>query len=208
MKAKVIIAQILLALLLTGCVTVDVEAPVQTNPQQIEPIKVEPMRRQTQKPQPITRKLMSEDQKALEFMQSDLGEWIASYCYNQGISPYVIFAIAERESNFNADQMGDNGESYGLMQVQPKWCKDKMQQLKADNLLDPRQCVKVAVAILLEYADIDGEENELYYVLMAYNGGEYYARHANNISEYALEVADRAAELTQIYEGGASNWSE
>ena len=148
----------------------------------------------------ISAKYNIADKKAMDFMKSDTGAWIIDYSYSQGIDPYLIFAIAERESGFRADLIGDHGESYGLMQVQPKWSRERMKRLGVKNLLDPKGCVKIAIDILLEYAE---DNNDLYYVLMAYNGGPAYSKryYETSPSDYALKVTERAAVLTEMYEG-------
>lgn len=141
----------------------------------------------------------TEDKKALKFMKSELGRWIINYSYSRGIDPYLIFAIAERESDLNPDAVGDRGDSIGLMQIQPRWSRERMKRLRATNLKNPKDCVKVAIDILLEYRK---EDNDLYFVLMAYNGGMGYAkRNKNNTSDYALKVSDRAVILCRLYEG-------
>lgn len=74
-----------------------------------------------------------------------------------------------------------------------------MKRLRATNLKNPKDCVKVAIDILLEYRK---EDNDLYFVLMAYNGGMGYAkRNKKNPSDYALKVSDRAVILCRLYEG-------
>lgn len=127
-------------------------------------------------------KLKAADKKAVDFMNSSLGEWIIEYSGSKDIDPFLIFAIAERESGLNPNAVGDNGASIGLTQIQP------------------RGCVKVAIDILLEYKEKD---SDLYFVLMAYNGGVAYAkRHINTPSDYAVKVSERAVELNRLYEVG------
>jgi hypothetical protein len=142
------------------------------------------------------------DAAALKFMQEDFGQWVISYAYGNDIDPYLIFAIMEHESDFKADAMGDNGESYGLMQVQKKWHAERMEKLGVTDLLDPQGNVKVGIDILQEYA---GRNSDLYYVLMAYNGGEAYAKkyYETSPSAYAVEITERAAQLCEIYEEAA-----
>ena len=73
-----------------------------------------------------------------------------------------------------------------------------MKRLGVDDLREPRGCVKVAIDILLEYKEKD---SDLYFVLMAYNGGVAYAkRNINTPSDYALKVSERAVELSRLYE--------
>jgi hypothetical protein len=158
---------------------------------------------QKEKPQtvkPKKAKLKAADKKAVDFINSSLGEWIIEYSRSKEIDPFLIFAIAERESGLNPNAVGDNGASIGLMQIQPRWSKERMKRLGVDDLGEPKGCVKVAVDILLEYK---GKDSDLYFVLMAYNGGMAYAkRNISTPSDYAVKVSERAVELNRLYEVG------
>lgn len=170
-------------------------------PKKINRVKIDLPAAVVEIPEPPKRKAETpEDKRALKFMQSDLGEWIVNYSYGEGIDPFLIFAMAERESNFKPDCVGDKGASIGLMQVQPKWNRERMEKLEVKDLKDPKDCVRVAIDILLEYA---GRNSDLFYVLMAYNGGESYAKkyYETSPSDYAKEITERAAILCEIYEG-------
>lgn len=128
-------------------------------------------------------------------MPQELQMWIIDYCNEKHISPYLIMAMCERESQYNASAVGDNGRSFGLMQIQPKWHQDRMDKLGCDNLLDPRQNIMVGIDILL---DLFSRCDDVAWVLMAYNGGEAYANRnydAGNISEYARYIMARAEEM-------------
>ena len=107
-----------------------------------------------------------------------------------GIDPAILFAIAQRESNYRADAVGDSGGSVGLMQVQPYWHSERMERLGCTNLLDPFQNVTVAVDYLVEmltwYSTIDK-------ALVAYNSGSYNG----TITEYAYSVMNIAEEVRQ-----------
>ena len=147
---------------------------------------------------PKKAKLKAADKKAVDFMNSSLGEWILEYSASKNIDPFLILAIAERESGLNPNAVGDNGASLGLMQIQPRWSRERMKRLGVDDLREPRGCVKVAIDILLEYKEKD---SDLYFVLMAYNGGVAYAKRSiNTPSDYALKVSERAVELSRLYE--------
>lgn len=147
---------------------------------------------------PKKAKLKAADKKAVDFMNSSLGEWIMEYSESKDIDPFLIFAIAERESGLNPNAVGDNGASIGLMQIQPRWSRERMKRLGVADLKEPRGCVKVAVDILLGYKEKD---SDLYFGLMAYNGGMAYAkRNINTPSDYALKVSERAVELNRLYE--------
>lgn len=128
-------------------------------------------------------------------LDEELQIWVFDYCKDKHISPYLIFAVCERESNYNADAVGDRGNSLGIMQIQPKWHQERMDRLGCTDLLDARQNIIVGIDYLLELAE---KNEDIGWVLMAYNGGVAYAnRHYNagNISEYAEYIMARAEEL-------------
>ena len=88
------------------------------------------------------------------------------YGKQYGISPKLLKAIAKVESGEQPGLVGDDGESIGLFQIQPKW---HAQRLKAgESLLDPEVNTRIACEILTELMDKYGTLDE---VLTAYNCG-------------------------------------
>ncbi|MBK5898636.1 transglycosylase SLT domain-containing protein [Catonella massiliensis] len=194
MNLRVIALLIILSLTIRG-------KPIEES---IQAVKISPVmpdkakQAKVKRAKPKKAKLKAADKKAVDFMNSSLGEWIIEYSASKGIDPFLILAIAERESGLNPNAVGDNGASIGLMQIQPRWSWGRMKMLGVDDLREPRGCVKVAIDILLEYKEKD---SDLYFVLMACNGGVAYAkRNINTPSDYALKVSERAAELSRLYE--------
>lgn len=106
-----------------------------------------------------------------------------------GIDPAIIMAMAYRESGFNAEAIGDGGDSYGLLQIQPRWHYARMERLGCTDLLDPFQNVTVAVDYLAE--QIDRYDGDVAKALVAYNQGHF----KETITDYALAVLDMAEEL-------------
>jgi soluble lytic murein transglycosylase-like protein len=106
-----------------------------------------------------------------------------------GIDPAIIIAMARKESNYRANAMGDGGNSYGLLQVQLKWHRKRMQKLGCTDLLDPYQNVTVAVDYLAEQIDRYGGSLEK--GLTAYNRGHY----AGKVTKYATSVIAMAERL-------------
>ena len=99
--------------------------------------------------------------------------------------------MIERESDFDASDIGDNGNSLGLMQIQPKWHLEKMIQMGYTDLFDPIQNVKVGISIL---GELKLQYNDIGLALTAYNSGK-----ANKgITEYAIAVMARANELAEV----------
>lgn len=128
-------------------------------------------------------------------LEDDLQTYIFEQAEERDVDPAIVIAIIKRESNFDILAVGDEGNSLGLMQIQPKWSVDRMKELECDNLLDPYQNVKVGIDIL---ADLMEEEEALEWVLMAYNGGNSYAdrlAREGRVSEYAKDVIKMSEEL-------------
>lgn len=130
-------------------------------------------------------------------LEKDLQLFIADLCEEVNIDPELVLAMIEQESQWDAAAVGDNGRSFGLMQVQERWHKDRMNRLGCDDLLNPYENVVVGIDILAEKLakyDTTGE------ALTAYNAGDagaynlYFSKgiYAN---DYAKEVMARAEEL-------------
>ena len=83
-----------------------------------------------------------------------------------GISPKLIKAIIEVESGGDANAVGDDGNSVGLMQIQPKWHAQRLKE--GESLLDPRVNVRVGCEILSEIMNKYGTLDE---ALTVYNAG-------------------------------------
>lgn len=99
-------------------------------------------------------------------------DYMANICREYGVELPLVLAVIAIESNFEADLVADNGQSYGLMQIQPQWHRERMERLGVTDLLDPAQNVRVGIDYLSELMDLGkGEE----YAVMFYNGGEIHA---------------------------------
>lgn len=125
----------------------------------------------------------------------ELQEYIFMVCELYEMEPAIIVAMIEKESTYRADCMGDNGRSYGLMQIQKRWHEQRMLDLGVTDLLDPCQNVAVGIDYISE---LQRNELGIYWSLMAYNGGIAYAnrlREQDIVSDYAAYVVDRSEEL-------------
>lgn len=128
-------------------------------------------------------------------LEKDLQDHIFDLCEKYEIDPVLIFAIAKRETQFNHTLMGDNGNSYGLMQVQPKWHQGRMDELGVTDLMNPYQNVEVAIDYL---ADLFEYDKSLEWTLMAYNAGPTGANKNEKkgiVSEYVTIVKQYAEEI-------------
>lgn len=129
-------------------------------------------------------------------LSEDLQDHIFVLCEEHNIDPELVIAMIWRESRYKANAVGDNGNSLGLMQIQPRWHYERMDRLNCPDLLDPYQNITVGIDIL---SDLFNSEKPVEWVLMAYNGGRSYANRnwkAGKISSYAKNVLNYRDELT------------
>lgn len=108
------------------------------------------------------------------------------------ICPELIQAICWQESRFQSDV--ESGGCVGIMQVAPKWHKDRMDRLGVTDLTDVRQNMTVAVDYLSELLK-DGEDIEE--PLMRYHGESRIDEKllAGEMSVYAESILTLSAEL-------------
>lgn len=122
-------------------------------------------------------------------LDADLQAHIKLTCEEYHIDPYIVLAMIWQESRWNADAVGDGGDSLGLMQIQPRWHSGRMEKLGCEDLLDPYDNVVVGIDYLAEsIRRYDGDVDK---ALVAYNQGHY----KGTITEYALDVLEKADEL-------------
>lgn len=128
-------------------------------------------------------------------LDHDLQDYIETLCEVHHIDPAIVVAMIGQESNYQADVVGDGGDSFGLMQVQPKWHQERMDMLGCTDLLDPYQNVLVGVDYLAELIERD---KGIEWALAAYNAGATGANKGYG-STYASNVLARAGELNGIH---------
>lgn len=132
-------------------------------------------------------------------LSEDLQMHIFRECEKYNIAPEIIIAMIEKESYYNAKDVSSHGAK-GLMQVMPKWHKERMKRLGCTDLFDPYQNVTVGIDYV---AELKEKNEDLYWVLMAYNGGERYATKrikSEKYSKYAISIVERAGELAEEVE--------
>lgn len=126
---------------------------------------------------------------------------IFKLCFEYGIDEKIVIAMCWRESLFRADAVGDNGHSFGLMQIQQRYHGERMERLGVDNLLDPVQNVTVGIDFI---AELYGKYGDIEKALVCYNCGESGARQnffnrGVYSSQYSRSVIEYANSL-EVYE--------
>lgn len=100
--------------------------------------------------------------------QLDAEDHIDKTAKRYGLDPQIIKALIEEESGWCASAEGDSGQSIGLMQIQPRWHKERLARLGITNLYDPKQNVTVGCDILSDLYDKYGNYED---ALSVYNSG-------------------------------------
>lgn len=126
--------------------------------------------------------------------------YIENLCKEYGVSTNVVMAVIERESSFNTTAMGDNGQSFGLMQIWRTHHIDRCEKIigssKEEDLLYCYNNVAVGIDFLAEC--YSNNNKEWHKALMAYNGGQGYCNKrvqaGKNTSEYSVWVMAKAEE--------------
>ncbi len=111
-----------------------------------------------------------------------------------------VMAIAEVESDFDANLLGDGGDSIGMMQINTRWHTGRMEALGVTDLTDPVQCATVAIDYLLELEGIleAGPGDQGLYV--GYNAGPSKAKRTSSTA-YSREVMAVYQEYIEEMEG-------
>ena len=108
-------------------------------------------------------------------------------CEETGITYELALAVIWKETNFR-NITGDGGESFGYMQVQPRWHSDRMDRYGVTDLMDPYGNFLVGCDYLAELA---AKDRGIEWMLHAYNGGPAYANDLAKVgktSQYAKDV--------------------
>lgn len=133
----------------------------------------------------------------------DLQVFIIQTCEELNIDAGVVMAMIFFESSYDASAIGDGGNSVGLMQIQERWHKERMERLDVTNLLNPYQNVTVGIDFLAEL--LDEYDGNVEMALMAYNAGrdgadEYWFSQGEYSNEYSQKVTD----LARLLNGGGT----
>ena len=170
---------------------IDTDSPTPVEP--TESVTVIQLERTT--PEPTTEPITEEKVEA-EYVFYDVPfnketqKQMSDICSEYGLEYELILGIISVESTFKSDTIGDGGNSFGLMQIQPKWWGDLMVQENITDILDPLQNIRLGCAILNELQTKHGSE---YRALQAYNTGN-----ADSKNGYAEKVYRHIGELVVL----------
>ena len=133
-------------------------------------------------------------------LDDDLQKYISEKCRAAEVPSCIVAAMIQIESGCDPDKVTDErdgGVSYGLMQINEKWHRQRMWRLGVFDLLDPYQNVDTGIDYLRELMERD---KPMEWVLMAYNGGEVYADQMwaeDLVSVYARRVITLSESLLE-----------
>ncbi len=102
----------------------------------------------------------------------------------------AVIAIAEVESDFDPQMVGDGGNSIGMMQINTRWHTGRMKTLGVTDLTDPVQCAVVAIDYLLELEEITEAGPGDHRLYVGYNAGPSRAKRTSSTaySEMVMEI--------------------
>ena len=123
-------------------------------------------------------------------LSEDLQDHLLKVCEDYNVPPELVVGLIDKESEFSPNE--EYGGALGLMQVMPKWHRDRMARLGCTDLFDPYQNITVGVDYL---AELLGRGKGVEWALMAYNGGPAYANEMaadGEVSSYASIILDLA----------------
>jgi hypothetical protein len=145
-----------------------------------------------------------EYQRAGGCFPEELQMYTYALCQQYGVDYSLIVAMIEQESGYVFDKVGDDGNSFGYMQVYETAHTDRMERLHCTDITDPYQNVQVGIDYM---AGLIGKYGTVRDALAAYNYGERGAREHlwNNgiyVYSYNEAIMSRAKELEEEWGNG------
>lgn len=125
--------------------------------------------------------------------EAEFQRYVVNTAQSYGIDPALVLAVIHYETGGTYDPfaLGDDGNSFGLMQVWASEHTERMERLGVTDLYDPYQNVLVGCDIL---AEVIGWDNGLEWALSFYHGA------GGNQCSYSRLVLDKADEFTESAE--------
>lgn len=118
-------------------------------------------------------------------LEYELQELLWAACEETGCPYELALAVIFRESTYR-NVNGDNGNSIGYMQIQPRWNQERMERLGVTDLSDPLSNFRVGCDLLAELIEkYDSVES----ALTCYNtGSPGTSGYANRVLSYMNET--------------------
>lgn len=114
----------------------------------------------------------------------DTQAFLRAACDESGVEYELALAVIWRETTFR-NVVGDNGNSFGYMQVQPRWHSERMARLGVTDLMDPFSNFRVGCDYLAELL----EKYELPVALTHYNtGSPGHNQYADDVIGYLEDL--------------------
>lgn len=134
-------------------------------------------------------------------LSEDIQQHVVKLCRKHGnVTPELVFAVIQKESNYHAKAKGDSGTSKGLMQVREMYHRERMEKLGVTDLFDPYQNITVGMHILSEKVKNYDTLGEALTVYNAGDNGAYKYYFSKGIKEngYARIVMKMMNEIEKI----------
>ncbi len=165
--------------------TIIIEKETQATEQEIGQ---EESKRITDASEVYTKEQVQEAQYYLDSLYVEIPDEIIQYCEEIGqlyhISPELLESMCWCETGCTYEIISD-ADAYGIMQVCPKWHKDRMERLGVTDLFDPYQCILTGADYLSELS----ETYEAPEAVTAYNQG-YCNGVVNNYAQKVIKIAE------------------
>lgn len=132
------------------------------------------------------------------YVSEEIQGYVSEVSQFYDLNPNLILAMIEAESSGRTKVVSKAG-CVGLMQVSPKWHKDRMDRLGVTDLTDAYSNILVGCDFV---AEMFAKYDDVYCVLMGYNQGEYSGAIGKAMegkySRYAKKIVSRMNELDAV----------
>lgn len=145
-------------------------------------------------PQEIT---IDEPEPVILTEEQQIDIWIKEICLEYNLDPNLIKSMVWHESRYDAEAYNRSGGCFGLMQINPRWHRDRMERLGVTDLLDPYSNLLVGCDYISELLD---RHESPYLALMCYNMSHEVAKKMwrnGQISYYANSVMQKAKQFRE-----------
>ena len=195
MIERLLSATIAAGILAAGCLAPEAPKPVE--------VQKEPVKAKIEAPIVVEKAIESSKPFNLP-LEAPLQRFIIQLGEETGVDPKIILGLICVESSYNADSIGDNGRSFGLMQIQRRWHEERIARLNVMDLLNPYDNVAVGVDYLSELYE---EYGDIEMALVAYNAGptgawEHWFSKGIYTSEYSRKVMEASKNIKALPEEG------